>query len=294
MSRISVEEVVARVPGWAAATTCRITPLAGGITNENYRVDVDGRAFVVRIGGEGTGLLGIDRAREQAATAVAAGLGVGPELVFALPEAAVLVTRFIDGRGLEAADVHDPATLGRIVEAIRRVHRGPPIPGRFSAFRTVESYRDVALAHGVALPPALPAWLDLARRIEAAAPPDPAVPCHNDLLPANFIDDGAHIRILDWEYAAMGDAYFDLGNLAANGELGPAGERRLLELYGEDATPRALARLGVMRLASDLREAMWGLVQIGVSRLPVDFADYAARHFARVADRADRVTAWLS
>jgi hypothetical protein len=92
----------------------------------------------------------------------------------------------------------------------------------------------------------------------------------------------------------MGDAYFDLGNLAANGELGPAGERRLLELYGEDATPRALARLGVMRLASDLREAMWGLVQIGVSRLPVDFADYAARHFARVADRADRVTAWLS
>ncbi len=285
---------MARVPGWAAAATCRITPLAGGITNENYRVDVDGRTFVVRIGGEGTGLLGIDRAREQAATAVAAGLGVGPELVFALPEAAVLVTRFIDGRGLEAADVHDPATLGRIVEAIRRVHRGPSIPGRFSAFRTVESYRDVALAHGVALPPALPAWLELVRRIEAAAPPDPAVPCHNDLLPANFIDDGARIRILDWEYAAMGDGYFDLGNLAANGELGPAEERRLLELYGEDATPRALARLGVMRLASDLREAMWGLVQIGVSRLPFDFADYAARHFARVADRADRVTPWLS
>jgi thiamine kinase-like enzyme len=294
INQITVQEVVARVPGWATAANCRITPLAGGITNENYRVDVDGRAFVVRIGGEGTALLGIDRTREQAATAAAAGLGVGPELVFALPEAAVLVTRFIDGRGLEAADVHDPATLDRIVEALGRVHRGPSIPGRFSAFRTVESYRDVALAHGVVVPPALPAWLDLARRIEGAAPPDPAVPCHNDLLPANFIDDGARIRILDWEYAAMGDAYFDLGNLAANAELGPAEERRLLELYGGDATPRALARLGVMRLASDLREAMWGLVQIGISRLTFDFAGYAARHFARVADRADRATTWLS
>jgi thiamine kinase-like enzyme len=291
---INIQEVIARVPGWAAAASQRITPLAGGITNENYRVDVDGRAFVVRIGGEGTALLGIDRAREQAATAMAASLGVGPELVFALPEAAVLVTRFIDGRGLEPADLHDPATLVRIVDALRCVHRGPPIPGRFSALRTVESYRDVALAHRVALPPALPAWLDLARRIEAAAPSAPAVPCHNDLLPANFIDDGARIRILDWEYAAMGDPYFDLGNLAANGELDAAEEPRLLELYGEGVTPRALARLGLMRLASDLREAMWGLVQVGVSRLSFDFAGYAARHFARVADRATLAASWLS
>jgi thiamine kinase-like enzyme len=293
MSRITVEEVVARVPGWAAAASRRITPLAGGITNENYRVDLDGQAFVVRIGGQGTALLGIDRAREQAATAMAASLGVGPELVFALPEAAVLVTRFIDGRGLEPADLHDPATLSRIVAALRRVHRGPPIPGRFSALRTVESYREVALAHGVGLPPALPEWLDLAQRIEAA-PPDSAVPCHNDLLPANFIDDGARIRILDWEYAAMGDPYFDLGNLAANGEMDAAEERRLLNLYGEGATPRALARLGLMRLLSDLREAMWGLVQVGVSRLPFDFAAYAARHVARVAERATHATSWLS
>src|SRR5262249_14980602 len=158
------------------------------------------------------------------------------------------VTRFIDGRVLEAADVREPVVLGRVAEALGRVHRGPPIPGRFSAFRTVEAYRDLALAHRVALPPALPDWLALARRIEAALPPDPLVPCHNDLLAANFIDDGARIRILDWEYAAMGDAYFDLGNLAANSVLGPAEERRLLERYGVAATPRALARLGVMRL----------------------------------------------
>ena len=291
---MTVEEVVARMPGWATAATCRITPLAGGITNENYRVDVDGVAHVVRIGGQDTALLGIDRAREHAATAVAAGLGVGPELVFALPEAAVLVTRFIDGRVLEAADVREPVVLGRVAEALGLVHRGPSIPGRFSAFRTVEVYRDLALAHGVALPPALPDWLALARRIEAALPADPPVPCHNDLLAANFIDDGARIRILDWEYAAMGDAYFDLGNLAANCELGPAEERWLLERYGVAATPRALARIGVMRLVSDLREATWGLVQVGISRLDFDFAGYAARHFARVAAGVDRAAAWLA
>ncbi len=291
---MTVEELVARIPGWAAAAACRITPLAGGITNQNYRVDVDSEAFVVRIGGQDTALLGIDRAREHAATGVAAGLGVGPELVFALPDAAVLVTRFIDGRTLEAADVREPATLGRVVEALGRVHRGPSIPGRFSPFRTVETYRDLALAHEVALPPAFPEWLDLAGRIEAALPAGPIAPCHNDLLPANFIDDGARIRILDWEYAAMGEAFFDLGNLAANSELGPADERRLLELYGEDPTPRALARLGLMRLVSDLREAMWGLVQIGISRLAFDFAGYAARHFARVAERAREAAARLT
>ncbi len=128
-------------------------------------------------------------------------------------------------------DLQDPGTLGRIAEILRRVHGGPAIPGTFSAFRTVEAYRQVALRSGVALPPALDGGLALARRVEAVLPPAPAVPCHHDLLAANFIDDGARLRLLDWEYAAMGDPFFDLGNVAANGELAPAEERRLVEAY---------------------------------------------------------------
>lgn len=292
---MTVAQVVARVPAWRGSKAVRVTPLEGGITNENYRVEVDGEAFVVRLGGQDTELLGIERARECAAATVAAGLGVGPEVVWALPEAAVLVTRFVAGRTLGADDLRRPDVVGRVATALRRVHDGPPIPGVFSAFRTVEAYRDTAATHGVALPPALDDWLALGRRIEAARGPAPAVPCHNDLLAANFVDDGERLWILDWEYAAMGDPYFDLGNLAANGELGPAEERQLLERYAGPATEEALGRLRLMRLASDLREAMWGLVQLGVSRLAFDFAGYAARHFERFAARAalPEVVAWL-
>jgi thiamine kinase-like enzyme len=265
-------------------------PLEGGITNENYRVDVDGDRFVVRIGGRGTEWLGIDRAREVAATRMAADLGVGPEVVWAAPESAVLVTRFVEGRGLAPEDLRVPATLERVAATVRRIHAGPDIPGAFSPFRTVEAYRAAAVDQGAALPAGLDDWLALARRIEAAAPTAAAVPCHNDLLAANLIDDGAGVRILDWEYAGMGDAWFDLGNLAANAELGPEEERRLLAAYGMEASGAALARLGRMRLVSDLREAMWGYLQVAVSSLAFDFAGYAARHLARVAQRAAALT----
>lgn len=280
---MTVDEVILRVPGWAAATPLRVTPLPGGITNQNYRVEAAGEPFVVRLGGPSTHLLGIDRVRECEAATVAARIGVGPEVVLALPEEGVLVTRFVDGRTLTEEDVRRPDVGDRVVAALRRVHGGPAIPGAFSPFRAAEAYRDVAVAHGVQGPPGLGDWLALARRIEAAIPPAAAVPCHNDLLPANFIDTGARVWILDWEYAAMGDPAFDLGNLAANAALGPEEERRLLERYAGDASPEPLGRLRLMRLGSDLREAMWGLVQTGISQLAFDFAGYARRHFARFA-----------
>lgn len=292
---MTVAEVVARVPAWAGSSTVRVTPLAGGITNENYHVEVDGRPFVVRLGGRDTEFLGIDRARERAAAMAAARLGVGPEVVWALPEEAVLVTRFVPGRVLAAEDLRDEGVLARVVAALRRVHQGPPIPGRFSPFRTVKAYHDVAARHGVTPPAAFDDWLALSRRIEARLASVPTVPCHNDLLAANFIDDGARLSILDWEYAAMGNPFFDLGNLAANAEMDGDAECRLLELYARRASAEALARIGLMRLASDLREAMWGLVQVGISRLAFDFAGYADRHFARFAARSasPEVTDWL-
>ncbi|MGH7321957.1 MAG: phosphotransferase [Candidatus Rokuibacteriota bacterium] len=286
---------MARVPGWAAATRVEVVRLEGGITNENYRVDVDYERFVVRLEGRSAHLLGIDRARECAAARMAASREVGPQVVFALPEAGVLVTRFVPGRVLTPEDVRVPEVLARVVAAIVRVHSGPPIPGTFSPFRTVLAYHDTAARHGVALPPSLDDWLALMRRIEARLPRVADVPCHNDLLPNNFVDAGDRIRILDWEYAGMGDPFFDLGNLAANAKLDSEGERRLLELYQGSPSTEAHAHLGLMRLVSDMREAMWGLVQVGISDLAFDFAGYAARHFSRFVTRAATagVAAWL-
>jgi thiamine kinase-like enzyme len=285
---VTVDEVMARVPAWRGARSRRATPLEGGITNENHRVEVDGEVFAVRLGGQSAELLGIDRIRERAAAETAARLGIGAEVVHAMPEEGILVTRFVPGRTLAAEDLARPEILPRVVAVLRAIHGAPPVEGTFSPFRTAETYRTVARRHGVDGPPELDDWLGLARRLEATLEPARPAFCHNDLLAANFVDDGARLRLLDWEYAAQGDPFFDLGNLAANADFSPAAEARLLAAYlGPGARPPdALRRLAIMRVASDLREATWALVQTGISRLAFDFAGYATRHFARFAARA--------
>ena len=122
------------------------------------------------------------------------------------------------------------------------------------------------------------------------------VPCHNDLLTANFLHDGERVRIVDWEYAGMGDRYFDLGNLSVNNGFAEADDERLLAACtARSNTPRRFASLRLMRIMSDFREGMWGVVQAGISSLDFDFADYAEEHLTRVAaGLADaRVPTWL-
>jgi hypothetical protein len=187
-------------------------------------------------------------------------------------------------------EVRRPTTLARVADSIRRIHGGPAIPGLFVPLRIVEAYRALAIDHGVRIPDEWEAAWDAGRRIERALLEAPIEmrPCHNDLLNANFIDDGDRIRIVDWEYAGMGDPFFDLGNFATNHELSAEQEVLLLSAYDQTAEPRRarLARLRLMRVVSDFREAMWGVLQQGISTLDVDFVDYAATHFGRLLARA--------
>jgi thiamine kinase-like enzyme len=284
-----------RVPELASGELT-FTALSGGITNRNYLITVtdagSGGArpdrFVGRLAGNDTHLLGISREVELAATVAAAGVGVGPEVVaFVRPEG-YLLTRFIEGRPVPIEEMQAPARLAAVAAALRRVHDGPAIPGLFVPFRIVEAYRALALARSVAIPPEYEVAMAFARRIELAflTAPLELRACHNDLLNANFIDDGSRIRIVDWEYAGMGDPFFDLGNFAVNHELDADGEAALLAAYDGDpgGEPRAdrIARLRLMRLVSDFREAMWGVLQQGISTLDVDFRAYAAEHFDRL------------
>ena len=277
-----------------------LTALSGGITNRNFLVAADGldERYVVRLAGNDTHLLGISSEVEHAATVAAAGVGVGPEVVAFIRPEGYLVTRFIEGRPVSLDEVRQPAMLRRVADSIRRVHGGPAIPGLFVPLRIVEAYCALAAERGVAIPPAYDRAREAGRRIEAAllaAPLEPR-PCHNDLLNANFIDDGERIRIVDWEYAGMGDPYFDLGNFSINHELPPEADETLLQAYAGSVTPAARARLGLMRIVSDFREAMWGLLQQGISALDVDFVEYADEHFDRLLANASGPTfdAWLA
>ena len=268
------EQAVERVwPGRQAA----LEQLGGGITNHNFKVVVDGEAFVLRIGGKDTELLGIDRRHEHAASLAAAAVGVGPEVVAFVEPEGYLVTRFIDGRPI-APDRMPVADVGR---TLRLVHGGQPIPSRFDPFRIVEAYRQTAEEHGVPIPSVYPEARLRAEAIAARRGPHALCLCHNDLLNANFLDDGRRLRIVDWEYAGMGDRFFDLANFAVNHGLDDAGEQALLEAYFGEARDGDLATLHDMRFMSDFREAMWGVVQQGISDLDFDFVAYANEHFER-------------
>ena len=246
---MEAEAIVERLwPGRQA----RVEPLGGGITNRNFKVSVGGEAFVLRIGGKDTELLGIDRAAEHAASRVAAELGLAPEVV-AFVEG-YLVTRYVEG---EVGKV----SVERVGAALATLHRGPALPSRFDCFRVVEVYRATALERGAAVASAYERAKELADRIERRRAGITPCPCHNDLLNANFIDDGRHSWIVDWEYAGMGDPFFDLGNFAVNHELDEDGERALLAAYGSDDA----GALTLMRFMSDFREAMWGVVQQAIS-----------------------------
>jgi thiamine kinase-like enzyme len=260
----------------------RFEVLGGGITNHNLKVEVDGERFVLRVAGKDTNLLGIDRGVELAATEAAAALGIGPEVVGFVETEGWLVTRFVDGAIPAMERMREPAMLERVGGALRAFHDGPPIPGAFDSFRVVEAYRRTALDRGGRVPDAFDQAHEIAMRIErrrAAAAP---VPCHNDLLNANFLDDGVRLRIVDWEYAGMGDGFFDLANFSVNHELDAAQSKSLLAAYFGDVREADVEALELMRFMSDFREAMWGVVQSAVSELDFDFDAYAFEHFERL------------
>jgi thiamine kinase-like enzyme len=287
--------IVERLEAQLGAAEGEPTVLGGGITNHNFRARFAGREVVVRLPGNDTELLGADRSGEREANSRAAAVGIAPELVAALEDPVVLVTAFVEGPTMEAAELREPGALAEVGAALRAIHGCGTIGARFDAFRLVEDYAAATRSRGGEVPAAYERARAVAERIEAAPmfAGEAPVLCHNDLLPANFIDSPDGIRLVDWEYAGMGNRWFDLGNFAVNNELGPAEEEDFLVGYlgtayrGAPPAPADLAALRLMRLMSDFREAMWGVVQTAISDLDFDFAGYATRHFDRLLAAAD-------
>jgi thiamine kinase-like enzyme len=276
------------------------TVLGGGITNHNFRARFGGREVVVRLPGNDTELLGSDRSGERQANSLAAAAGVAPAVLAHLEDPIVLVTAFVEGPTMESPELREPGALAEVAAALRTIHGCGTIGARFDAFRLVEDYAAATRARGGTVPDAYDRAHAAAARIESAPAfrDEPLVLCHDDLLPANFIDTPDGIRIVDWEYAGMGNRWFDLGNFAVNNELGRAEEEAFLNAYLGNAdlatagleappAPANLAAMRLMRLMSDFREAMWGVVQMAISDLDFDFAGYATKHFDRLLAAID-------
>jgi thiamine kinase-like enzyme len=278
-----------RVPGWAGRA--RVTEvLGGGITNRNFLVHVHDERFVLRIPGNETELLSIDRDVEREANERAFVLGIAPEVTAFLEPEGCLVTRFVPGAALTAEQLATPERLGAICRAVRAFHESGPLSRSFDCFRVPEEHRATAAARGVRIHPAYERAAAYAAEIEAAfgATPEPRVPCHNDLNTANWIVDADRLWLLDWEYAGMNERFFDLGAMAANNDMSADAEAMLLVAYFGERTPRRAARLALMKVLSDLREAMWGQVQQAISVLDVDYQHYVDSHFDRLLRNASR------
>jgi thiamine kinase-like enzyme len=279
--RAELEPILVRLEPLLGAAAGEPVPISGGITNRNYRVRLGDADYMIRLPGKDTELLGIDRAAERIANEVAAELGIAPAVAAAGD--GFLVTRFIECRQATAAELAgDP---GEAARALRAFHdHGPDLPTRFWIPEQAQEYAAIVVGRGRSLPRGYEHARETARRIEAARPLSEPRPCHNDLLTANLIRDReGRLLLVDWEYAGMGDPFFDLGNLSVNNEFDDDADHRLLSSYLErEPDPRERAALVLMRAMSDVREATWGVVQKSISELEFDFDGYAEQHFERL------------
>jgi thiamine kinase-like enzyme len=285
---LTIDEAIARVPQWQGRDDIRATVLAGGITNQNYRVEVGPDTYVLRISGANTELLGVNRDVEYEASRAASSIGIGPEVFHLITPEQYLITRFVEGQPISVEEIGQPENILLIIHALRKIHALTPVSCAFNAFRFVENAARIANEYGVAFPDNFDWMIARTHEIENALAAHQSAPClcHNDLLNANFLIDSADkLYLLDWEYAGMGDPYFDLANFTANHEFTGKQERAVLDAYFGEVTPQNLAHLKLIQIMSDFREAMWGMVQIGISTLDFDFRDYADKHFARLTSR---------
>ena len=279
---LTIDEAIARVPQWANVTDLKASPLGGGITNANFRIEVNGEFFVLRIPGADTELLGIVRSAECAISQAAGEIGIGPEVFYVIEPEGYLVTSFIEGNQPSPEELGQPKNIRRVANVIRRIHKMDPVPEAFSPFQVIEASTVIAHRFKVDFPDNFGWLLEQMKAAEAALLRTPFTPrlCHNDLLNANFLDDG-QIRILDWEYAGMGDPVFDLANFSVHHEFTDEQDRWLLEYYFWEVTTENWARIKLLKVISDFREGMWAMVQIGISKLDFDFRSYGDKYFTR-------------
>ncbi|MBI3360846.1 MAG: phosphotransferase family protein [Chloroflexi bacterium] len=285
---ITIEEVVERIADWRDKSVA-VHPLSGGLTNTNYRVEVDGTPYVVRIPGASTELLAVHRKNEYHNTQAAAQAGVTPKIAHYLHDENVMALEFIHGETMSIARLQGPGMPTRMAESLRKLHAGPRFLLDFNMFRLTEYYLKVADEHAVRIPDRFRDRMPAVYRVEEALArhPLPTVPCHNDLLAENYIDNGKMLWLIDFEYSGNNDPTFELGNTCQEQQFD---EPRLVEMCAAYfGSPQAdkLARMKLNMIMSDVGWTLWAAIQAKISAIDYDFWGWAVERWARAEAKID-------
>lgn len=292
----AVDEAVKRISLWDGQET-KVSQLSGGLTNENYLIEAAGQRYVMRIPGQSTELLAIDRANEVFNTKAAATTGVGPKVLEHIPDLDVLVLEFIQGPTMSAATLQTKEMVERMAGSFHRLHASPRFLKDFNMFRLIEDYLRIVQEHQVTIPAGYRDRLPVVAKIESALKTGalPAVSCHNDLLCENFIDDGTALRIVDYELSGNNDPCFDLGNTAQEAEFDQELRTALCAAYFGRDDGRQLARMNLFALMSDIGWTLWGAIQAKISAVDFDFEGYFNMRWERALGvlESDQLGRWL-
>jgi thiamine kinase-like enzyme len=261
-----------------------VSELPGGLTNRNFKITTSNGTFVARVAGGGSELLAIDRDNEYRNSVRAAAAGVGAPVIDYQPSASVLVLGFLEGKTLDNSDVAEPARLTRIGAACRALHAAERFDGDFDMFAIQRRYRAVVAELGIKIPAG---YDDLMSKFDAMAGAlavrgEGTVPCNNDLLAANFIDDGEKIWLIDYEYSGNNDACFELGNIWGECQLPDEALEVLIASYYGSPLRNKIARAMLLGLAGKYGWTLWGAIQAAVSPLDFDFWSWAMERYEGV------------
>lgn len=278
--------------GWLRGTPYQVEELTGGLTNVNLKVTHPGGVCVVRVAQPGSEVLAIDRDHEHHNSVAAAEAGVGAPVIDYLPDAGpagLLVVEYIDGRTFTNADLRSGEHVDRVATALRQLHAGPRFSSDFDMFAIQPAYLSVVTERGFRLPDR---YLEFAPHMERirrafAVREEPTVPCNNDLLAGNLIDDGEKIWLIDYEYSGNNEATFEVGNLWSEAGLTLDQLEELIAAYDSTLYRHRVARARLWGLMSKYGWTLWGSIQDGVSSFEFDFWEWAMEKYDRAVAEFD-------
>jgi thiamine kinase-like enzyme len=278
----NIEQVLGRVHAWDGAEVI-VSPLSGGLTNENFVVEAGGARYVVRIPGPSTELLAVDRANERFNAEAAATTGVSPRVVEYLEDLSVMVLEYVDGETMSGERLRSPEMPERIASSLRRLHAGPRFRQDFDMFRITERYLEVVDERGVPIPEGFHDRMGTVGDVERAlrVHANPTVPCHNDLLAENYIDDGRQLWIIDFEYSGNDDPCFELGDTAQECAYDDELRAALCAAYFGREDPVQLARMDLYAMMADVGWTLWAAIQATISTIEFDFWGWAVERWDR-------------